>query len=166
MSADRAGQQVPRRMPAIFAGTNASQCEAYESATARTALGKSTEAIGMTSAFAGSAMVVARWKYHAIGNASARLMTIETNSSSVGAQQQPGHSDNAAYWLRRGPITRSQALCAAGAFQRGIALRASAANSPTRANPDCADRSAADRLSCAGWATAMPATAMTDRNVS
>ena len=37
----------------------------------------------MTSAFAGSAIVVARWKYQAIGNASARLITIETNSSSA-----------------------------------------------------------------------------------
>ncbi len=67
------------------AGTNAIQWERYDNATARTAVGKSTEAIGMTSALAGSDIVVARWKYQAIGSASDRLMMTETKSNSAAA---------------------------------------------------------------------------------
>ena len=43
----------------------------------------------MTSALAGSAMVVARWKYQAIGNASASWMTVEMNSNSAAPRTKP-----------------------------------------------------------------------------
>ncbi len=74
--------------PAIDRWDQASQWDRYESATARTALGKSTDAIGMTSALAGSAMVVARWKYQAIGKRQRQLDDGRDEKQFGGSQQQ------------------------------------------------------------------------------
>ena len=45
--------------------------------------------MGITSAFAGSDMVVVRWKYHAIGRASETSMMDEINISSHAASTKP-----------------------------------------------------------------------------
>lgn len=61
----------------------------YDSATASTAAGIRTLARGMTSTFAGSDIVVVRWKYHAIGSASESSMMNEISISSDAARTKP-----------------------------------------------------------------------------
>ena len=58
-------------------------------ATANTAAGIRMLARGMTSTFAGSDMVVVRWKYHAIGRASETSMMAEIRISSEAARTNP-----------------------------------------------------------------------------
>ena len=108
--------------PATFAGRNASQRPQYDSATASTALGSSTEAMGIISALAGSAVVVARWKYHAIGSASAKLMTIETKSSSE-ALSTTRVAPTRVTFARRLPTTLPSALRNSRISTRNCAAR-------------------------------------------
>ena len=78
-----------RAYPATTAGRCATVSDTYDSATASTAAGIRMLANGMTSTFAGSDMVVVRWKYHAIGSASASSMMNEMKISSNAASTKP-----------------------------------------------------------------------------
>jgi hypothetical protein len=73
---------VCTRTPVTSAGTCASALETKPSASVITAAGNSSPARGTTTMLAGSASTMARWKYQAMGSASATCITAEMASTS------------------------------------------------------------------------------------